>query len=55
MKTKLFERLNKHLMNQQFRQINNVVWDLTSNKMGILTDEDCIATLETNIKLNETE
>lgn len=55
MKTKLFERLNKHLMNQQFRQINNVVWDLTSNKMGILTDEDCIATLETNTKLNETD
>ena len=36
--------LNKSFMNRLFRQVNNVVWDLQTGNLGILTKNDEIAT-----------
>lgn len=41
----MFERLSQNFMQQQFRRVDNVVWDLMSNTTGILTKNDAIAIL----------
>lgn len=41
----MFDRLSQTFMQQQFRRVDNVVWDLMSNTTGILTKDDAIATL----------
>lgn len=40
----MFEKLSKTFMAQQFRRVDNVVWDLMSNTTGIMTKSDAIAT-----------
>lgn len=40
----LFSNLNKAMMDQLFCRIENVVWDLTTGDVGILTKDDMIAT-----------
>lgn len=42
----VMQMMNKKFMEQMFRPVDNVVWDILSGKMGILTDDECIATLE---------
>lgn len=39
----MFDRLSKNFMNNQFRRVDNVVWDLSTNQMGILTKDESIA------------
>lgn len=41
----MVERLSQNFMQQQFRRVDNVVWDLMSNTTGILTKNDAIAIL----------
>lgn len=40
----LFQNLNKAMMDQLFCRIENVVWDLTTGEVGILTKDEMIAT-----------
>lgn len=42
----LFANLNQNFMNQMFRRVENVVWDLSTGAVGILTKDDCIATFD---------
>ena len=39
----MFDRLSQTFMQQQFRRVDNVVWDLMSNTTGILTKDDAIS------------
>ncbi len=45
MKLPAFETMGKKLVNRFFRQVPDVVWDLTSGNVGIINGDDEIATL----------
>lgn len=40
---KMYEKMMKNMMSQQFKPVDSVVWDVQSGKMGILTKDDAIA------------
>lgn len=46
MKLPAFSKMGEKLVNRFFRQVDNVVWDLTSGKVGVITADDEIVTLD---------
>lgn len=46
MKLPAFNKMGEKLVNRFFRQVDNVVWDLSSGKVGVITADDEIVTLD---------